>query len=331
MPPIFPQKLQPGDEVRVIAPSRSLKIVSEENVQLAIEALEALGLKVTFGRHVQENDQFQSSSIHSRIADLHEAFQDPNVKAIFAVIGGSNANQLLSYIDFDLIKQHPKMFFGFSDITVLQNAIYHKTGLVTYSGPQFSTFAMQKGFEYTLAYFKKIAFEKEPVTLETSEFWSDDPWYLDQEKRTFLQNSGYWVIHEGAAQGTILGGNLCTSQLLHGTPFMPSIENKILFIEECVITDLADVEFDRDLQSLLHQPLFHTVKALVFGRFEHKFNMDREKFEEIIRTKQELNNIPIIANADFGHTSPIFTFPIGGTCSLRAGASGNVKLVIERH
>jgi len=182
-----------------------------------------------------------------------------------------------------------------------------------------------------LAYFKKIAFEKEPVTLEASELWSDDPWYLDQEKRTFLQNSGYWVIHEGAAQGTILGGNLCTFQLLHGTPFMPSIENKILFIEECVITDLADVEFDRDLQSLLHQPLFHTVKALVFGRFEHKFKMDREKFEAIIGTKQELKNIPVIANADFGHTSPIFTFPIGGICRLRAEKSGNVNLVIERY
>jgi muramoyltetrapeptide carboxypeptidase len=148
--PIFPQKLKPGDEVRVVAPSKSMGIISPENRALALKAIEGLGLRITFGRHVEEQDLMDSSSVGSRVTDLHEAFADPSVKAILTVIGGYNSNQLLDYLDYDLIQQNPKIFCGFSDIAALGNAIYHKTGLVTYSGPHFSSFAMQKGFEYSL-------------------------------------------------------------------------------------------------------------------------------------------------------------------------------------
>jgi len=144
MEAIFPSKLMPGDEVRVIAPSRSMGIISNTNKALAIKPLEDLGLCVTFGQHVNEHDHMHSSSTASRITDLHTAFADQNVKAVLAVIGGYNSNQLLDLIDYELIKQNPKIFCGFSDITALGNAIYHKTGLVTYSGMHFSTFAMQK-------------------------------------------------------------------------------------------------------------------------------------------------------------------------------------------
>ena len=119
-------------------------------------------MQITFGEYVNEEDIFHSSSIQSRISDLHAAFLDKNVKAILAVKGGSNANQLLSYIDYDLIKKNPKIFCGFSDITALQNAIYHKAGLVTYSGPQFSSFAIKEELEYTIKFFKRIFFENMP-------------------------------------------------------------------------------------------------------------------------------------------------------------------------
>src|SRR5438477_2420127 len=101
----FPNKLTVGDEVRVVAPAMSLKIVSKVNIDYAIQVLESLGLKVTFGKHVNEEDMFHSSSIQSRLVDFHEAFQDNKVKAILAVIGGSNSNQLLKYIDYELIKK----------------------------------------------------------------------------------------------------------------------------------------------------------------------------------------------------------------------------------
>jgi muramoyltetrapeptide carboxypeptidase len=330
MTPIFPNKLKPGDEVRVIAPSSSLGIVSKENKALAIKALEDLGLRVSFGQHVDELDLMRSSSIQSRIADLHEAFQDPKVKAILAVLGGSNSNQLLQYINYELIKANPKIFCGFSDITALQNAIFHRTGLVTYSGPQFSSFAMQKGFEYSLEYFNKIFFENKEINIHCSSMWSDDEWYLDQENRTFHPNEGYWVIHPGTASGTIIGGNVSTILLLHGTSYMPSPVNIILFLESDNITEGHGVwEFDRALQSMIHQSYFRHVKALVIGRFEEKFEMSSERLKFIIETKPELRNLPIIANVDFGHTMPTLTFPIGGTCRLEANADGKVRIVIE--
>jgi muramoyltetrapeptide carboxypeptidase len=98
---IIPPKLQKGDEIRVIAPARSLSIISPERITYAREALEKEGFRVTFSQHAQEMDMFSSSSIESRISDLHEAFHDPNVKGILTVIGGFNSNQLLPYIDYD--------------------------------------------------------------------------------------------------------------------------------------------------------------------------------------------------------------------------------------
>jgi muramoyltetrapeptide carboxypeptidase LdcA involved in peptidoglycan recycling len=327
---IFPEKLHPRDEIRVIAPSMSLSIVSKENIRSAIKVLENLGFKITFGKHVYDCDKFYSSSIDSRIQDLHAAFADPNVKAILPVIGGYNSNQLLSHIDYDLIRQNPKTFCGYSDITALQHAIYQMTGLVTYSGPHFSSFAMKEGLEYTVDYFKKILCTKDSIDIALSPEWSDDRWFEDQKNRQFHSNSGYWVLNEGKATGSILGGNLGTLQLLHGTPYMPSLKNSILFIEAvCMSTNVDVLEFDRDLQSLIYQPHFETVQALIIGRFETGFGMDLEKLKLIIHSKKELSSIPVIANVDFGHTFPAFTFPIGGTCNLEASSELSLLRISE--
>jgi muramoyltetrapeptide carboxypeptidase LdcA involved in peptidoglycan recycling len=272
----------------------------------------------------------QSSSVESRLHDLHEAFADQSIKAILSVLGGYNSNQLLDSIDYELIKLNPKIFCGFSDITALGNAIHHKTGLVTYSGIHFSSFGMKLGFEYSLEYFNKIFFEKERISVAPSPEWTDDAWYLDQNNRIFHKNEGYVVIHPGKAEGKIIGGNLGTLQLLRGTSYMPSLEGVILFIED-VTNGAAVEEFNRNLQSLIQAPDFHKVKGIVIGRFEMDFGMTDEILRHIISTKSALNHLPIIANADFGHTTPIFTFPIGGTAMLNAESPDNVKLVIEKH
>ncbi len=138
--PIFPSKLQRGDTIAIIAPSRSFSILSSSCIEIANQRFQKLGLQVVFGKYIQEIDAFASSSIESRIADLHWAFSDPSIKAIFTVLGGFNSNQLLPYIDWDLIKNNPKILCGYSDITALQNAIFANTGLVTYSGPHYSSF-----------------------------------------------------------------------------------------------------------------------------------------------------------------------------------------------
>ena len=326
---IFPNRLKDSDEVRIIAPSQSLATLSQENIDLATRKLESLGLKVTFGKHVNEKDIFGSSSVQSRIDDLHDAFQDNNVKAVLAVRGGSNANQLLKYINYDLIKNNPKIFCGYSDITVLQNAFFKMTGLVTYSGPQFSSFAMINGFDYTLDYFKQILFDGAPVELYPSTDWSEDDWKNSQNNRIFNKSEGYWVINTGKATGTIVGGNLSTFQLLQGTPYIPSLENTIAFLEADSITEgHCVVEFDRALQSLIYQPHFDKVKAIVFGRFETKFGMTLEKLKMVIAAKPELQGLPIVANVDFGHTNPMITFPVGGTCEITVSAtSQHIKLI----
>lgn len=329
---IFPPKLKAGDTIRVIAPSCSMGIISESNRTLAVQALKNLGLSVTFGKHVDECDIMRSSSVESRLQDLHDAFADPDVRAILTVIGGHNSNQLLDGIDYNLISRNPKILCGFSDITALSNAIYHKTSLVTYSGVHFSSFAMQKGFEYTQAFFKRMLFESAEILIEPSLTWSDDAWFLDQENRVFHENQGYWLLQPGEARGHIVGGNLSTLLLLHGTPYMPSLNDTILFLEADSITEGHCVpEFDRAFQSLIQQPDFNKVKGIVIGRFEEKFGMDLERLTFIIESKPELKNLPIIANADFGHTTPIFTFPIGGTATLHAETIGHVSLAIEKH
>src|SRR3989344_421404 len=114
-PRIIPAKLKKGDEVRIIAPGLSFAILSEETIKIATGRLNELGLKVSFGKHIGEKDEFTSSSIESRLDDLHEAFSDKNVKAILTVIGGFNSNQLLRYLDYGLIKSNPKIFCGYSD------------------------------------------------------------------------------------------------------------------------------------------------------------------------------------------------------------------------
>ena len=327
---MIPPKLQKGDEIRIIAPARSLPLLSEELKNYAVENLTAAGFKITFSKNCRESDMFNSSSITSRVDDIHDAFRDPHVKAVLTVIGGFNSNHLLKYIDYELIRENSKILCGYSDITALTNAITAKTGLVTYSGPHFSTWAMKKEFEYNLEYFRKCLMVDEPFDVQPSKTWSDDAWYRDQENRNCIKNDGYQVIHEGEAEGTILGGNLCTFNLLQGTEFMPDLRNSILFLEDDDLAgDYFSVEFDRNLQSLIHQPHFDSVKGIVIGRFQKNVDITFEKLLYIIRTKKELN-MPIIANADFGHTNPLITFPIGGKATFTA-EKNKVTLVITEH
>ena len=320
-----PSRLKRGDEIRVIAPSRSLAIVKGEQRRLAEERLVDLGFKVTYGKTALVHDDFFSNSIEDRVEDLHDAFRDPSVKAIFAGVGGYNANQLLQYIDYDLIKMNPKVLMGYSDITAIGLAIYQKTGLTTYSGPDFSTFGMKAGLDYTMDYFKKAVLQEEGFDLEQSETWSDDSWHLEQEERSFHPNSGYMIIQEGEAAGTILGGNLCTINLLQGTEFMPSLRERILFIEDD--EESHPFSFDRDLQSLLQLPDANGIKGVIIGRFQKDSGMTPYALQQIIATKKELNGIPVIANANFGHVHPFATIPMGENVKMTV-RNGNAKVTI---
>lgn len=319
MEKIVPDKLKVGDEIRVVAPSRNINLLSDETMEIATKRLEDLGFKVTFGKNVHNeiDKNYFCSSIEDRVADLHDAFADKNVKAILTVIGGFNVNQILDYLDYDLIKNNPKIICGFSDITALLNSITAKTGLVTYYGPHYSSFGMKNGFDYTLDYFKKMFIDDGDVIIESSTEWSDDAWFIDQDKRDFIKNDGMVVINSGVCEGTIVGGNLCTFNLLQGTEYMPELDNTVLFIEDDeLVGDEFLREFDRDLQSLLHSYKGKKLNGVVIGRCQKNSEMNVDKWKMLLGTKKELKDIPIIINADFGHTTPIFTFPIGGDVKI---------------
>ncbi|MBE6185248.1 S66 family peptidase [Heyndrickxia ginsengihumi] len=313
---MLPERLQIGDEIRVIAPSRSMALLKSKQVDAALSRLHDLGFHVTFGKHVDVHDEFFSTSIEQRIEDLHQAFLDDRVKAVLTAIGGYNANQLLNYIDYDLIKDHPKILCGYSDITALQLALYKQTGLITYSGPFFSTFGMKKEIDYTIQSFLQAVTNDAMYEIEPSDYWSDDKWYEDQENRTFYPQQHYEVINEGTATGTLIGGNLSTLNLLQGTAFFPSLNNAILFIEDD--EENHPFLFDRHLQALLHLPDAVHIQALLIGRFQKGSHMTMEALQKIIHDKRELKDIPIIANVNFGHTDPIATIPIGAKASVKA-------------
>ncbi len=320
MQKIIPNKLQKGDKIMIVAPSRGLKLIGQDCRQIAEERFKQMGLEVVFAENTTDDkwNKIGTGSVKERAADIMQAFKDKSVKAIFTVIGGFNSNQILAYLDYDVIRQNPKIICGFSDITALLDAINAKTGLEVYYGPHYSSIGMKKGCEYTLDYLKKILFSDDEIEVKASEKWSDDLWFLDQEKREFIKNEGFWNIHEGSAEGMIVGGNLCTYNLLLGTEYQPKFESDtILMIEDDAGS--TPVIFDRNLQALCHQPDFKNVKGLVIGRFQKGSEMDREMLEFIINNKEELKNIPVIANVDYGHSTPIITIPLGGYAKMQNG------------
>jgi len=312
----------------VIAPSDSLANISEAVMQIAVTRLTQLGLEVVIAPHARELDGFDSSSVEARVADMHAAFMDQSIQGIFTAFGGYNANQLLPYLDWNLIAQNPKIFIGFSDTTVLQNAIYAKTGLVTYSGPSFARFGQELHFEYTLEHFKKCVCTDGSFHITPSTSWSDDWWASDQTSRVLEPSTGWVTINEGTARGIVLGGNLSTFNLLQGTPYFPNITNTVLFLEDDSESTLA--HFDRDLESLSQTPAFVTVQAIVVGRFQKGSRVNIDQLEQILTQKQVLKNIPIIANVDFGHTDPICTFPIGGEVAIQATPS-HISIEVITH
>ena len=136
------------------------------------------------------------------------------------------------------------------------------------------------------------------------------------------------MINEGEAEGIILGANLSTFRLLQGTEYFPDLGNSVLFIEDDC--ESLPHHFDRDLQSLIHLSQFRGIRGIVIGRFQKESKMSDEILTEIIKTKKELDHIPVITGLDFGHTDPKITFPIGGEVSIDV-KEGKVLIKIRKH
>ena len=323
--PIVPRKLRRGDTIRVVAPARSRQFVAEHDYSDLIGSrFAALGLRLTFAEHVDERDDFDSSSVASRVSDLHAAFADPEVAGILTVIGGFNSNELLPHLDWDLIAAHPKVLCGYSDITAVQNAILARTGMITYSGPHWSSFGMRDHFEQTEQWFVQALFDAGPIDLHPAKTWTDDLWFADQDDRTVYPSHGWWPLRPGRATGRIVGGNLCTLNLLQGTEYMPSLDGALLMVEDDALSDAK--EFARNLTSLLQLPDADGVQGLVIGRFQIASGVTCALLEQIISRQDRLAGVPVLANADFGHTNPLATFPIGGQAALTVDATSSLRI-----
>ncbi|MFN8648975.1 S66 peptidase family protein [Streptococcus sp.] len=305
------KKLKKGDHIRVVSPSSSIEHIGgfDANVR-AKEKLEELGFDVSFSSNYFEHDLFDSASIASRVEDLHEAFLDSSVDAVLATIGGFNCNELLPYLDYDLIAQNPKIFCGYSDTTALLNAIYAKTGMQTYMGPSYSSFKMKEGQEYQSQSWLN-AVTQDDYDLVPSKEWSSDPWYDPTKPRHFMPTE-WKVYNAGSASGTIIGGNLSTFGLLRGTPYAPQEENYILFMEEAEEDDY--IEFARHLAALLQA--YPNPQAVIIGRFPKECEMTEEILLAILDKHPLLKTIPVLYDADFAHTQPLFTITIGAQATL---------------
>jgi muramoyltetrapeptide carboxypeptidase len=202
-----------------------------------------------------------------------------------------------------------------------------RADLVTYSGPHWSTFGIKHHFEPTLQSFVDCLFRDEPITLRPSEYWSDE---LDQEERKLKPNEGWWLLGSGQAAGQLVGGNLCTLNLLQGTSFMPPLDGTVLFVEDDL--ESKPHHFGRNLTSLLQQSDAAGVRGLLIGRFKRESGMTRELLQQIVATNTHLEGLPILANLDFGHTDPLITLPVGGHVEVEADAvSGRAAIRVVRH
>ena len=197
---IKPPRLKPGDTIGIVSPSWGGAGAYPHRVEQGIRQIEALGFKARLAPHALGQHGFVSATPEQRASDLHSMFADPEVNAILATIGGDHACHLLPRLDFDLIQSHPKILMGFSDNTVLNVAIWQRTGLVTFNGPMLLTDfgELPHLLEYTERNFlKAVAGNEPPGKIEPATRWTEEflDWdgKKDQERPRALQPSRGWT------------------------------------------------------------------------------------------------------------------------------------------
>ncbi|WP_335871860.1 S66 family peptidase [Bacillus sp. 2205SS5-2] len=310
-----PKSLKRGDTVGVITPSSPAPVLFKERYQRGLTQLEKMGFNIIEGTCARKIQSYRSSSIEARAEEINELIYNDDVKAIISTIGGLNSNSLLPYIDYENLKNKPKIVMGYSDVTALLLGIYAKTGLTTFYGPgiipSFGEFPemLPKGKEYfeDIVKLKKRA----PFSLEVPSEWTEErlDWNSQDREKEMLNNNGWVPLREGIATGKLIGGNLNTMSGFIGSEYFPKLKGAILFIEDS-FKDMAIQE--RSLSMLKVAGVFDEIAGLVIGKHEH-FNDLASPFshDELLIEIIGDTNIPILSNVDIGHTFPSHVFPIG--------------------
>lgn len=298
--------------IRVVAVSGSMDVLHENLINKAVAVLHEAGLNVSFAPHVKDKRSGDAADIRNRVADLHQAFADPGVAAILIAVGGTQAIDLLPHLDYELIRRYPKPICGFSDATVILNAIYARTGVITYYGPMFFSFAVNIDPAYTMSYFHKALFRRSAYTLEPAVYWGN---YT--ELHTKRVNEGYKVIRAGSTAGILIGGHVPSLNLLQGTAYMPDLEDAVLFIEICERYGKATIDkLSQYLTALRGQKGADKIRALLIGRLYKDDAVSDDELKKVLLARDEWKDIPIILHVDFGHTTPMVTLPLGGRITI---------------
>jgi muramoyltetrapeptide carboxypeptidase len=303
---IKPPRLQSGDTVGLIAPASAA--FETKTIREGVETLQSLGFKVKAGQHIKEKRGYLAGSDDMRVGDLHQMFNDDEVKAIVALRGGYGSMRLLNLIDYDLIKKNPKIFIGYSDITALNLAIYQKTGLVTFHGPV----AISSFSKYTQQYFLQVLCSSQPL----GEIKHPDP---DNPLRPTAHLN---TIRSGKATGRLVGGNLTLFTALLGTLYEVDTKDTILFLEE---TGEEPYDVDRMLTQLLLAGKLGHVAGIVFDKCSDCKPSDYKpafyntfSLEEVLEDRLGQLNCPVLYGMNVGHEADKPTLPIGIKITLDA-------------
>jgi muramoyltetrapeptide carboxypeptidase len=300
-----PALLKPGDTVAVTAPANG---VFRKNAVSQFKArLNRLGFKVELGKTLYEYHGNMAGPDDLRASELMQYFTDEQIKGIFTMRGGWGCGRILPMLDFDRIKQNPKVIIGFSDITSLLIAIYAKTGMITFHGPV--------GYRYwnafTTSSFKKVLMQKsESLQLSNA---SNDRYKVK-------------TINSGKARGKLIGGNLTVVSSMIGTAYTPDWEGKILFLE-----DIGEEPYriDRMLTQLRLSGVFDKINGFIFGQCAACLPpIQSQSFTllDVLQQHMKPLNIPAYMGASIGHIENKMTLPIGVNAELDAD-KGKITLL----
>ncbi|KEO74732.1 S66 peptidase family protein [Anditalea andensis] len=300
---ILPRSLQKGDTVGLISPSAAT--AERIQFQFAKEALEALGFKVKAGAHLEKRRGHLAGTDDERADDLNSMFVDREIKAIICIRGGSGAARILPLINYESIKQNPKPILGYSDITAIHNAIYAKTGLVTFHGPN----GTGSWNNFNVSQFEEVFFKQTLIKYENEKIKGDD---------LVVKQNRIQTIKSGQSEGVIVGGNLTVLTALAGSGYLPDFNGKILFLE-----DIGEEPYkiDRMMSTLKLMGALNNLKGFIFGQCTDcnptggygTLTLD-DIFDDYILPL----NIPAYRGAMIGHVPKQFIIPIGAKVSMDA-------------
>ena len=302
---MLPKAIKPGDTIGVIAPSNVILEKDEEYIQKSTKLFEELGYKVKFGKYVRENSLRYGATAKQKAEDINNMFKDQEIKAIICVKGGADSNSTFDYIDYDEIKNNPKIICGFSDITSITNCIYSKTGLVTFNGP---TFKSLTSWETDYA-FKELIKRFQDKSLELG-----------------VEDDKYETIQEGVAEGELVGGNLSLTTRLVTGKYSLDFNDKILFIEELGYESDPNL-VNHYLYHMKQNGVFDKIKGIWVGNYEHESGIELEKILLDVLDREYI--FPIIKSNNFGHCDKKIVIPIGTKARIDTSIDKKIILLEE--